>query len=174
MRCIVKFNFLAFIDWVSTFHYIYSCVNISNITFKEKYSKVRWWTTVCNNETVCDNLLQSVARMATLCNNNFFCYIASPFGLHFGTNCYIPCGDCTFLGNVWGQKIKFFRFLLKIIAFVSEFTCVWFPSNSTFNICLILYVGKLFKNKITQCIFAMFARKPNIFITYPSYAYTKE
>ena len=143
-----------------------------------------WWTTVCNNETVCNNLLQSVARMATLCNNNFFCYIASPFELHFVTNCYIPCckwqryvtncyipcGDCTFLGNFWRQKIKFFRFLLKIIVFVSEYTCVWFPSNSTFNICLILYVGKLFKYKN----FAMFARKPNIFIPCPSYAYTKE
>ena len=28
--------------------------------------------------------------MATLCNNNFFCYIASPFVLRFVTNCYIP------------------------------------------------------------------------------------
>ena len=40
---------------------------------------------------VCNNLLQSVARMATLCNNNFFGYLASPFGLHFVTNCYISC-----------------------------------------------------------------------------------
>ena len=37
---------------------------------------VAWWGTVCNNETVCNNLLQSVARMATLCNKKICCYIA--------------------------------------------------------------------------------------------------
>ena len=39
-RCIVKFNFLAFIEWISTFHYVYLWVGIWNITSKEKYSKV--------------------------------------------------------------------------------------------------------------------------------------
>ena len=35
-------------------------------------------------------MLQSEARMATVCNKNICCYIASPFVLRFVTNCYIP------------------------------------------------------------------------------------
>ena len=40
-RCIVKFNFLAFFEWISNFYYVYLWVSIWNITFKEKYSKLR-------------------------------------------------------------------------------------------------------------------------------------
>ena len=73
----------------------------------------QWWSTVCNNETVCNNLLQSVARIATLCNNNFFCYIASPFVLRFVTNCYIPSRcyiPCSIRAPDWKNPVKTFFF----------------------------------------------------------------
>ena len=41
-RCIVKFNFLAFTELVSIFYYVYLWVRISNNTFKENYSELRY------------------------------------------------------------------------------------------------------------------------------------
>ena len=41
-RCIVKFNFLAFIEWISTFYFVYLWVSIWDIIFNEKYSKLRY------------------------------------------------------------------------------------------------------------------------------------
>ena len=42
MRCIVKFYFVTFTSWISTFDHVYFLVNIWNNAFKEKYRKLRY------------------------------------------------------------------------------------------------------------------------------------
>ena len=76
--------------------------------------------TVAIYSTVCNNLLQSEARMATLCNKKNCCYIASPFVLRFVTNYYIP-SRCYILWSIRASCLNFMSVSWQIILFCIDF-----------------------------------------------------
>lgn len=102
----------------------------SDDTVDHFYFARPWYGTVCNSETISYDLLHTLARMATLFNICCCCYIASPLMLlvtnrnipccgwqRYATNCFIPCGDYTVLGDSRKNSCRF----LFIIVFVSGY-----------------------------------------------------